>query len=1060
MTKAEDVFNPFPGLRPFVFNDEKYYFGRDGQVKKVIEKVLTQRFVALIGSSGSGKSSLINAGIIPGICAGSKNQTDSSWRVITSKPGTSPIDNLAKSLTKSGFVNNLISNNESPPEEIAKILRNSPNGVIEALRKTKKDREEKVLLVIDQFEDLFRFKRSRNNRTIIHEYDNFIKLIVEAKKQTAYPVYILLAVRSDFIEEFHQFQELTQLINSSNYFLPGMTSDDLKEVINRPAELGGAQIDPYLEQQLLNDIRDEPDQLPLLQHLLHRIWEHWIGQNNNDRPISLEDYEATGGIEYAISNHLEEPFKELSDSGRIICERMFKVLTEKGTTNHEITNPARIADIATITRVRVSDIIEIVERFRQPGRSFMIPYHDVELTSDTIIDLTHESLIRLWPRLRRWVDEEADSITMYKRLAEASRLYQMGKAQLWTSPDLQQAMQWYEKNEPSFQWAQRYNTAFERTIQFLKKSKETYDLKDSEDKERPYKLLSYTRIFAASMILLIVVSVYMLFNLSGSLSETREQLRMVLQGEISTDGQLAILEKMNEPANALKEPEQSYPANQNRQAAPTQNNQVSQAVPAQRNLSNQPPPVQTREATVTQGQSETRNRNILEQVAPNYNQVVEIPTETSPPDIEPTILAPEPARQSAPVRSQPEPVAVDAATRSRMTAISQSLAVRSLQVEGDPNLKALLALQSHIFNKQYDGQPYNPDIFAGLLTSVKTLYGNSYNVHKGHSESVNSVVFRQNSSVFYSASSDGKVLQWDINDETKTPRLLIQIPVANNLIALSPNGQWLAIATDGQGIQVLNPTRNLPSTFQIPWGNNRIIALDFYPDNEHIVFAGSDNALVKYNVRNNTNQVIAKTESEILSLSVSPDGKTIAAGTRAGQVLLFREAATPARQIIHHEQGNDVLTVKFNRNGSRIAAGSLRGEVRILELATGNLLATLRGHSARVVDVEFCPANRLIATSSFDGTIHLWSAQNLNTRPVVLRDHGSWVRTVAFNSSGDTMISGSRQESRLLSYKTDFNEMALMICEKVTRSMTREEWNQFVGDDIPYMDSCRQLSDR
>lgn len=1031
MTNSKNLFNPFPGLRPFNVDEGSLFFGRESQVASIIAKLERKKFVTIIGSSGSGKSSIINAGIIPGIIRSHKNEPGESWRIISFRPGASPIDSISRALAESVNENGITTNEKSHSDKIAKLLRNNPHGLSESLRRLRIDNKEKILIIIDNLEDLFRFSRSRNNRSIINEYENFISLLTEVKSQEALPVHIMLSIRSDFLDDCQQFGELNQMINESNYILPHLKNENLKEIINGPSAAGGIEIDPKLEKQLLADINNKNYLLPLLQHVLHRMWEHWAKQKNNDRPISLDDYDAVGKIENAISKNADEAYEELSESGRVICERMFKTITEKGVDNHEVTNPSRIADIAFVTRVGVTDIIDIVEKFRQPDHPFLHPDNKAELNSDTIIDLSHESLMKLWDRLRIWIEEESESILMYKRLADASRLYQMGKAKLWTTPELQQALIWKEKNEPSFQWAQRYNTAFERTMQFLNKSQEAHVLREIESQEKPRQALRQARMLIASAIILVLISAGVIFFITRTPSENGSPQELSMRNEFAGNEQQV--------------------TNSGNQTIAT--NDLTQEEPE--DTSSSTSPGQANSPDDTDRPQQTTAALPVQEETPE-----EIPEENSQDETEPEPQTSEEINRQPSGPSQAELAAREEAMKTRMLAVSQTLAIRSQQVDDNPDLKALLALQSHIFNENYDGPSYHPDIYLSLLNSIKSLYGNNYNAYRGHTESVNSVVFRPGSSIFYSASSDGQVLQWDLNDENKVPRSLIQNSVVNNLLAISANGQWLAVATEGEGIQILNPTRNLPNPFQVSWGNNRVIALDFLPDNEHIIFAGSDNSLVKHNIRSSTNEVIAKTDSEVLSLAVSPDGSLIAVGTRSGQVLLYQDEVGAGVQIIHNEQGNDVHTVTFNNNGTRLATGSLRGEVRVLDLNTGNLIATLREHAARVVDVDFCPGGKFLASSSFDGSISIWNMQNLNNRPVILREHGSWARTVEFDSSGNKLLSGSRQETRLRAWTMDTNELASMICNEVTRNMTREEWNQYVGEDIPYMESCPQLSNR
>src|SRR5690606_35107912 len=153
------------------------------------------------------------------------------------------------------------------------------------------------------------------------------------------------------------------------------------------------------------------------------------------------------------------------------------------------------------------DVIHVVEHFRKPGRSFLMPGAQVPLSADSMIELSHESLMRIWKRLNAWVEEEFESAQMYKRLSEAAAMYQVGKTGLWRPPDLQLALNWQKKQKPTREWAQRYDETFERAIVFLDTSRITYEaeLKNQEMMQR--RVLRRTRGFAVIMGLGFIVAI-------------------------------------------------------------------------------------------------------------------------------------------------------------------------------------------------------------------------------------------------------------------------------------------------------------------------------------------------------------------------------------------------------------------------------------------------------------------------------------------------------------------------------------------------------------------------
>src|SRR6185503_13171623 len=328
------------------------------------------------------------------------------------------------------------------------------------------------------------------------EYRNeaaaFVKLILGAAQQNEVPIYVALTMRSDYLGDCSQFWDLPEAINESQYLIPRLTRDQLREAITGPVAVGGGAITSRLVNRLLNDVGDNQDQLPVLQHLLMRAWDEWKEKRlvveveagdqiitrlhkevHEGEAIDLCCYEAVGGMTEALSRHADEAFNELPDDRhREVAEKLFKALTEKGSDNREIRRPITLGEICAMANAQAPEVITVIETFRQPGRSFLMPAAGYVLTSESLVDISHESLIRGWERLRTWVDEEARSARIYRRLAETAALHREGKAGLWGDPDLQLALDWYETNKPNGHWAQRYDPGFETAIAFLQASEQ------------------------------------------------------------------------------------------------------------------------------------------------------------------------------------------------------------------------------------------------------------------------------------------------------------------------------------------------------------------------------------------------------------------------------------------------------------------------------------------------------------------------------------------------------------------------------------------------------------
>jgi len=494
--------NPFPGLRPFKIEESHLFFGREGQSDEVLLKLSKHRFVGVIGPSGSGKSSFIYCGVLPILYGGFLTGKSTDWEVVVTRPGAAPIDNLAQALLKTDLVDEELSEEDKQIKKtiISSLLRSSSVGLVETIMQFKGNKEKNYLILVDQFEELFRFKDSSNLQSV-NETLAFINLLMEAINYADAPIYVAITMRSDFIGECSQFPELTKQINDSQYLIPQMTREQKRRAITGPVAVGNAEIAPRLTQQLLNDLGDNPDQLPILQHALMRTWDYWSHfRDYDDEPLDIKHYEAIGTMSEALSMHANEAYEELDDEQQRICEFLFKAITEKrGGGNYGIRRPTQLNEIAAIANTSEEKIIQVIEKFRDPGRSLLTPQYGVPLHSQSIIDISHESIMRIWNRLKNWVNDEADAVSMYKRLAEAADMYQQGKTSLWRPPDLQLALNWKEKHNPTLVWGQRYHHAYERTISFLEHSEEEYEIEQRAKELQQKRRLRTARLTALIM---------------------------------------------------------------------------------------------------------------------------------------------------------------------------------------------------------------------------------------------------------------------------------------------------------------------------------------------------------------------------------------------------------------------------------------------------------------------------------------------------------------------------------------------------------------------------------
>ena len=528
--QLEALLNPFPGLRPFEADEDHLFFGREKEIDDLLQRLRSNRFLTVVGTSGSGKSSLVRSGLIPALQGGFMVKAGSSWRVATFRPGENPVGHLAASLDAPdvlGTTGELAATNRVLLEA---TLRRSSLGLVAAVRQAVLPRFENVLVVVDQFEELFRFRRSAEIKNSDDEAVAFVKLLLEAAQQNEVPIYIVLTMRSDFIGDCIEFAGLPEAVNEGLYLVPRMTRDELRSAITGPVAVAGGEIALRLVPRLLNEVAIDHDQLPVLQHALMRTWDHWRQHHLPGEAMDIADYEAVGTLSEALSLHAEEAYAEADSERKCrIVERMFKALTDTFTDHRGVRRPTSVRELAAICEVPEAELIEVLEIFRKPGRSFLMPPVTVALDSGSIIDLSHESLMRCWSRLIRWADEERTSAGVYARLSQAALWFAEGSAGLWRDPELALGLKWKARNRPTKTWAERYNRDFDRAMEFLERSAKERERIESDREKHRRRKLARARLAAGVLAILLCAALLLAYFAWNERSRAEANLKLAMK---------------------------------------------------------------------------------------------------------------------------------------------------------------------------------------------------------------------------------------------------------------------------------------------------------------------------------------------------------------------------------------------------------------------------------------------------------------------------------------------------------------------------------------------------
>lgn len=1034
LNAGKRFFNPFPGLRPFSTSESHLFFGREGQSQNVLKFLADNKFVALLGTSGSGKSSLMYCGVIPFLQGGFIAKAGANWQIITTRPGQSPIKNLSDSLFEHLEKND--SNNKLMDSFIYSTLTSSSVGLTEVLKQIPRKSDENILLLIDQFEELFRFKRIKNSVETLNEVLAYIKLILETLNQDEVPSYIVITMRSDFLGECAQFQDLTKLINDSHYLIPQMTRDDFRQAIEGPVAVGGGRITPLLVQQLLNDLGDNPDQLPALQHALMRTWDSWVKSGHTDEPIDVRDYDNIGRLEKALSEHANEAYNELDARQKDICQGLFKTLTEKGGDSKGVRRPTAISEIAEITMATPQEIMDVVDHFRCAGRSFLSPAMPTPLSPDTVVDISHESLMRIWDKLILWVNEEYEAVQMYKRLAASAEKYHIGETSLWRPPDLQLALNWRNKQKPTLTWAKRHNPAFERTMVFLETSQHEYQLEEENKINQQRKALKRSKIIAIGVSAAAIVCIYLAINAFIQKQQAEEQTIIAQNEKIEADRQ----RKLADEQKVIAE-EQTEIAKQKEAEA------------------------------LEQKEIADRQKVMAEQSANEAKRQQKIADQKS---IEASEQRKK-AEQSAQVAEQQRIVAEQAsqqAQKLRMLSISQSMAVKSLQINIDTMLRALVAYQSYEFNKEFGGSEFNADVYNGLYFAQNYLYSNEYTDYNGHAGSVKSIAVSSKSQELFSTSSDGNILVW--NEADHNNELVDNSSRINRLLLLDKDEKALVVGMSDGSLMSYDLNEKSYKSATLTKFSEPVLGVAYISDEEilasdlkgtlkriNVATANVDSLSVTMALKNMQKigkYVYAVTEdsklaiidvdnnfeTSFLCVKTSEDRKTVS------MVGIDKESAVV-------DSDKEIKAFAYDENSKTIATGDKNGNVYVWNIEDMTLVKQLNGHNARINSMQFSPDGKYLAVASNDHLVLVWSTVDYELSPLSLADNDEWVLDVKFDGTSENLYA-AYNDGKIRKWIIPMESMANAIRSKISRNMTTEEWNQYVAQDIDYQKTIKELS--
>jgi WD40 repeat protein len=938
-----------------------------------------------MGSSGSGKSSLVRAGVIPRLKAGLLGDAGPRWRIAKMRPGSSPIASLARELGRA-----------LPGEGIEVTLRRGPLGLVQAVAECRLPPSENVLVIVDQFEELFRYEREAQHPEHAREQAAaFVKLLLEAAAQRAMPIYVVVTMRSDYLGNCARFRDLPERVNEGLYLVPRMRRDQLEQAIRGPIAVEDADIEPRLLQKLLNETGDDPDQLPLLQHALLRTWNAW---NHAARPLDLEDLDAVGGMKDGLSRHADEIYASLSLEQQRVTRVMFQQLSERDPEGREIRRPTPMAHVAAVAATNVAAVESVVEKFAAPDAALVYRNEDGHL------DITHESLIRKWVQFQGasqsgsettgWLHQEADARDQFRRLIDraANKDPLMGRA-------LDDALAWRRLGLTA-PWSKRYvkadnEDAFEKVTRFIEECRTNEVAR--QRRRRWWQVSALT----ASVVALAVVT--MLWRSAEEQKAIADRLAddAEKQAQIAEDARKIAEEKTGIAEAATKD------ALEQKRIAEDQTKVANDAADKER--------LQTARAEFATLAADGARLSALAQLPDRATDAL--------------VSA---LRLAAPTLGSGRSVPPQA-----IKGLTDAIAAVGFSVPQNHLLRGL--------NGRVEAVTVSPD-GERILTSAtdgKTRLSNARSLALLQTYD-RAGVFRSPGVAASSFSRDGKRAVLALRNrvvliDASTGDIQRQIGDVSAPMFAGFSDDGTRIITTGTGlVRLWSAATGEPIAEFTDKGAILFAALS--ADNTTLAYGGQRQVVVIRNVESG-DQVEERMSGWVLSGAFAPTGSLLLVGSENGTLLwnvqdksVVRRGprlqridahAFSARLIaigaevrnrdsnldvvatLPRTSGNNINFSALSQDGTRVVTTVTADDVaRVWDTENGSLLAILEGHHDSVLSAAFTPDDRQVVTSSGDGTARVWNLpRDLSLATVTTGT--SAIRFVATSPEGRRVVSVS-----------------------------------------------------
>lgn len=1055
---------PYMGLRAFGTDDAPFFFGREVLTQQLIEAVREQSFLAVVGASGSGKSSVVQAGLMAQLQQGQHIPGSDQWWVRSLRPGAKPVQALVERLIESGTAKE----QQYQRLQLEGMLYQGTEGFVYWLRSQP---QSTIVLVIDQFEELFTLAAPEDRQ-------QFLDLIFGAIDHAGDRFKLIITLRSDFIAPCLEYPALAQRLPESNILVPpALTTDSYRHVILNPAEQVGLAVDPELVEVLLEELSNLAGDLPLLEFVLEQLWEH-----RQPGALTLAIYQQQiGGLKGALERKAQDIYDGFDAEGQACAQWIFLALTQLGDGTEDTRRRIKKSDLVVPkypaalvegTLKALTDaklVIVSLEQDLVPEKISSSKGEDASdnpppepedwlewIKQDVTVEVVHEILIRHWSTLRWWLEENRVRLQTQRQIEQAAENWQQSQQSsdfLLRGVRLDAAAELYVK----------YTDELSAEVQAFVQA----GLSAQKQEQKQAKQQLRQAQVAVGVISLLGAAAT---GLAGMAFLQRQQTQL---SEIRA-------------LNALSESQLRSHQQLEALLTSTQSARQFQSLWGWGIDSNTLGAIRTQTAlTLGDAISKTQERNRLE----GHSQRV-------------TSVSISSSGQWIASGSDDQTVRVWQANGKQLHTLEIGEKVNDVAFSPDDQSIAVITTQGTVqrwspktgkqlsnftATPQGTGLAFHPQgdqlATAGREPVIKiwnASTGKPVKTLSGHQGWVNAVAFNATGTVLVSASEDKTVRIWDVA-QGQTLHTLPKQATAVTDIAISSDGQTIASSTEDGTIQLWTLTGKRLRTFQTE--NVVVTSVAFSPDGSTLVSTHADHSLRLWQVEtgkplsvlqghgaatldaafypNGTTLVSASVDKQvrvwsipsifeavsiILAMAVSPDQQTLAIASLDGKIQLWRSdpqvgqlpfksfngdlkpvyalrfSADSQQLVSGHDKAirvwdihegtvqrtlsghrGKINSLDFSPNSKTLVSGSDDQTIRLWDAATGKTVKTIQAHDGPVTSVDFGP--RYLASGSDDETVKLWQ---LDGTPVkTLTGHGLAIAQVQFNSEGDILASAS-----------------------------------------------------